>query len=124
LTKEIIMKSNVSAGVPLACATALLLTCVFGGSAIADEPVRTETVKFRDLNVNTPEGAQALYLRIHAAAKRVCSETDPTMIPAAIACTDRAERDAVEKLNLAQLTAYYKIKTKTGDYAQPLVAAR
>lgn len=119
------MKSNVKAGVPLACATAVLLTCVFSAcSAIADEPVRTEMVKFRDLNVNTPEGAQALYLRIHAAARRVCSETDPTMIPAEIACTDRAERNAVEKLNLAQLTAFYKIKTKAGGYAQPLVAAR
>lgn len=119
------MKSNVKPGIPLACATALWLTCVFGAcNALADEPVRTEMVKFRDLNVNTREGAQALYARIHAAAKRVCSETDPSRMPAEIACIDRAESNAVEKLNLAQLTAYYKMKTKTGDYAQPLVASR
>jgi UrcA family protein len=117
------MNSSIKTRIPLSIATAILLSCVWGApSAFADEPVRTERVKFHDLNVETPEGVQALYGRIHAAAKRVCSESDPVLRAAASACARKAEGDAIEKLNLSQLTAYYKIKT--GDRTQPLVAAR
>ena|ERR1700723_1972502 len=119
------MNSNIKTRIPFALATAMLLTCMWGASsAFADEEVRSERVKFQDLNVNTPEGVQALYGRIHGAAKRVCSESDPVMQAAENACARKAEGNAVEKLNLSQLTAYYEIKTKTGDHTQPLVAAR
>ena len=121
------MNSNIKTTIriPLALSTAMLLTCVWAGSsAFADEQVRSETVKFHDLNVETPDGVQALYGRIHAAAKRVCSDDDPVMRQAVAACARKAEGNAIEKLNLSQLTAYYKIKTKTGDHTQPLVAAR
>jgi UrcA family protein len=101
------------------------LTCIWGASsALADEEIRSEKVKFQDLNVNTPEGVQVLYSRIHGAAKRVCAESDPVLQPAENACAGKAEANAIEKLNLPQLTAYYKIKTKTGEHTQPLVAAR
>ena len=119
------MNSNIKTRIPLALATAILLTYVWGvSSAFADEEVRSERVKFHDLNVETPEGVQALYGRIHAAARRVCSESDPVLQAAESACAKKAEADAIEKLNLSQLTAYYKIKTKTGDHTQPLVAGR
>jgi UrcA family protein len=110
---------------PLAVAAALLLTCVGGASsAFGDEEVRSEKVKFQDLNVNTPEGVQALYTRIHTAAKRVCWDSDPVMRSAAGPCARAAEGNAIAKLNLPQLTAYYQIKTKTSGHSQPLVAAR
>jgi UrcA family protein len=119
------MNLNIKTRIPLALSTAMLLTCVWGGSsAFADEQLRSERVRFHDLNVSTPEGVEALYGRIHAAAKRVCSDSDPVMQPAVSACARKAEGNAIEKLNLSQLTAYYKIKTKTGDHTQPLVAAR
>jgi UrcA family protein len=119
------MNANTKTRIPLALATAMSLTCVWGASsAFADEQVRSERVKFQDLNVDTPEGVQALYGRIHAAAKRVCSESDPVLQAAQIVCARKAEGDAIGKLNLLQLTAYYKTKTKTGDHSQPLVAAR
>ena len=45
---------------PLALATALLLTCVWGASgAFADEEARSEKVKFQDLNVDTQEIGRA-----------------------------------------------------------------
>jgi UrcA family protein len=117
------MYSNIKT--PLAVATAVLLTCVWGvSSTFADEEVRSEKVKFQDLNVDTPEGVQALYTRIHTAAKRVCSENDPVMRLAAGPCARAAEGNAIAKLNLPQLTAYYQVKTKTGGHSQPLVAAR
>ena len=109
--------------IPRTLSTAMLLMCMcaFSG-AFADEPVRSEKVKFQDLNVDTPEGVQALYGRIHSAAARVCSDSDPILRMAAALCAKKAEGDAIQKLNLPQLTAYYRIKT--GDRTQPLVAAR
>jgi len=57
----------------LACSIALLLACVLAASnAVADDQLRSETVKFADLNVNTMAGAEALYRRIYGAARRVC----------------------------------------------------
>jgi UrcA family protein len=117
------MDSKIKTRISFALAAAMLLTYVGGASsAFADEQVRSERVKFQDLNVTTQEGVQALYGRIHAAAKRVCSETDPVLRSAEVSCARKAEANAIEKLNLSQLTAYYK--TKTGDHTQPLVAAR
>jgi UrcA family protein len=105
--------------------TALLLmcACAFSG-AFAGEQVRSERVKFQDLNIDTPEGVQALYGRIHSAALRVCSETDPILRQAAGACALKSEQDAIRKLDLPQLSAYYKVKTKRGEQAERLAAAR
>ena len=81
--------------------TAMLVACVLVGSnAIADEPLRSETVKFQDLNVGTPAGVEALYGRIHSAAKRVCSQTDPVLQSAEGACARKAEAGAIAKVNL------------------------
>jgi UrcA family protein len=119
------MNSNVriQKNSPCALSIAMLLTCVWVFSnASADEQVRSERVKFHDLNVQTPEGVQALYGRIHLAARRVCSESDPILREASTACARKAEANAIEKLSLPQLTAYYKMKR--GDNSQSLIAAR
>jgi UrcA family protein len=119
------MNTNVKTHLPLALTTALLLASLWGApGAFADEQVRSERVKFPDLNVDTPEGVQTLYSRIHSAAKHVCSESDPILRQAVNTCISKAEANAIEKLNLSQLTAYYKIKTKAGERVSPLVAAR
>src|SRR5215469_11754999 len=105
---------------PLAFSAAMLLACVWAVStAFAGEQLRSETVKFADLNVNTVEGVQALYGRIHAAAWRVCATTrsDPFYQVPARGCAKRAEAKAVGTLNLPALTAFYR--TKTGDHTQP-----
>ena len=119
------MNSNIKTPnrIALALSTAMLLTGVWAASnAFADEQVRSETVKFQDLNVNSPQGVQALYGRIHSAAKRVCSESDPILQLASAVCARKAEADAIEKLSLPQLTAYYK--NKNGDHTQSRIAAR
>jgi UrcA family protein len=106
----------------LVLSTAVLLASVWVvPGAFADEQVRTETVKFYDLKVDTPADARALYSRIHAAARRVCEDSDPTMRLAAIACVGGAEARAIQSLNLPQLTAYYR--EKTGNQS-PLIAKR
>lgn len=108
--------------VVLAFSAAMLLTCEVAASVYADNQVRTQTVRFQDLNVETPAGVQALYGRIHAAAERVCSESDPSRQIAADACAKRAEAEAVGNLGLIQLTAYYRMKT--GDGTDALTANR
>ncbi len=107
----------------VAFSIAMLLACaVLVSSAYADDQVRSETVKFADLNVNTPAGVEALYQRIHSAAKRVCSESGTLQQTAAGACARKAEADAIEKVSLSQLTAYFRMKT--GNHTQPLAANR
>jgi UrcA family protein len=106
----------------LACAAATLLACVLVVSkASAEEQLRSETVKFHDLDTSTPAGAEALYNRIHAAANRVCA--DPLgWQPTVRACAKKAEATAVGKVNQPLLTSYYR--TKTGDRTGPLTANR
>jgi UrcA family protein len=109
--------------VPFVFVTGALLAFAAVTSAHAnEEPVRSETVKFEDLNVGTPSGVQALYERIHRAARRVCSEPDALQQLAAKTCAQKAEARAIASVSLPQLTAYYQMKT--GDRSQPLIANR
>jgi len=109
--------------VPLVFATGMLLAfAAVTGAHASDEPVRSETVKFDDLNVGAASGVQALYDRIHRAARRVCSQPDPLQQIAAKVCTQKAEARAIATVSLPQLTAYYQMKT--GDHSQPLIANR
>jgi UrcA family protein len=106
----------------LASAAAVLLASVLVVSkASAGEELRSETVKFQDLNVSAPAGAEALYNRIHAAAKRVCEQSGAWQ-PTVIACVKKAEATAIGKVNEPSLTAYYR--TKTGDQTGSLTANR
>jgi UrcA family protein len=106
----------------LAHSAAMLLACVLVASnALADEQVRSETVKFQDLNVSSPAGVETLYSRIHSAARRVC--TPPEGWPAqlgASTCVRESEARAIAKVNLPLLTAYYE--KKTGDRTQTIAA--
>ena len=125
--KETIMNSSVkiASRTPLAFSAAMLLACVWAVStALAGERVRSETVKFSDLNVSTSEGVQALYGRIHAAAWRVCTypSADPVYQIGTRSCAKQAEGKAIDALNLPQLTAFYR--AKSGDQTQPLSANR
>src|SRR5579862_9217996 len=118
------MKSNVTTASrsALALTTAMLLAFAVVPGAHANEQPRSETVKFQDLNTDTPEGVQALYDRIHSAATRVCSESDALQQIAAKACARKAEARAVAQLSLPQLTAYFQMKT--GARVQQLTANR
>ncbi len=119
------MDSNGKTEMALATATALLLTSAgCASTAATDAGARWERVKFHDLDVDTMEGVQKLYGRIHTAAEHVCSESDPILRLAVNACINKAERAAVEKLNLSQLTAYYKNKSIPSDHSNPRVASR
>jgi UrcA family protein len=95
-----------------ACAAAVMsLLCTF---VVAIAFIPKETVKFQDLNIDSPAGAAILYQRLHAAARHVCFaewDKDPVKVQRAETCANEAESRAVSQLNVAALTAYYQIKS-------------
>ena len=118
------MKSNVKTiNRPiLAYAAAMWLACgLVASNAHAGDEVRSETVKFADLNLSSPEGVEALYGRIHAAARRVCDQ--PAGEQAGIrACMTKAESEAIGKVNVPLLTGFYQ--KRTGSHPQTITANR
>jgi UrcA family protein len=105
-----------------AYAIAMSLACALVASnAYADDQVRSETVKFADLNLGTPAGVEALYGRVHAAARRVC-EQPAGELAATRACMTKAESEAIGKVNVPLLTAFYQ--KKTGSNPQTITANR
>ena len=104
------------------CAVAMALACVWVASNThADEPVRSETVKFADLNLDTWAGVEALYTRIHAAAWRLC-EQPAGEEAATTTCMRRTESEAIGKVNVPLLTAFYQ--KKSGNHPQTITANR
>ena len=95
-----------------ACAAAgMSLMCIFG---VASAFVPKETVKFQDLNIDSPAGVAALYQRLHVAAQHVCYaewDRDPVKVQRAETCANEAEARAVSQLHIAGLTAYYQMNT-------------
>ncbi len=91
---------------------AIVVTLALGfavpAGAADDTEVRKIAVKFGDLNVSAPEGAAALYARIRAAARSVCSEPDdPWGRMRAARCVHKAIADAVTKVNQPALFVVY-----------------
>lgn len=77
--------------------------------AFAQEVTRTATeVRYSDLNLASPDGAQALKARVSRAAKRVCQvDSDRTLESAAQAraCTKVALAKAMPQVELALANA-------------------
>ena len=106
----------------LTYATAMWLACgLVAFDAHAGDGVRSETVRFADLNVGTPAGVEALYGRIHGAAGRVCQQPGGEL-EAIRTCVRRAESNAIGKVNAPLLTAFYQ--KKTGSNPQTIIASR
>ena len=117
------MKANVTAvnRSTVACASAMWLACVLLVSNAHAGDMRSETVKFGDLNLSTQSGVETLYRRIHAAAWRVCRQPAGELA-AARTCETKAESDAIGKVNAPLLTAFYQ--QKTGGHPQTITANR
>jgi len=105
----------------VAYAAALWLACGLAMSSAQAGDSRSETVKFADLNLSSQAGVEALYGRIHAAARRVC-EQPAGELTAASKCMAKAESDAIGKVNVPLLTAFYQ--KKTGTPPQTITANR
>jgi UrcA family protein len=91
------------------------ISCVMGTAALGTalstsvqaEDAPHKTVRFKDLDITTPDGAKVLYSRIRAAARDVCDESiarDPILAAAIKACIDKAVDKAVKDVNAPMLT--------------------
>jgi UrcA family protein len=91
------------------------ISCIMGTAALGTvlstsvqaEEVPTKTVRFKDLDITTSDGAKALYSRIRAAARDVCelsTGTDPILRPAIKGCIEKAVDKAVKDVNAPMLT--------------------
>lgn len=93
---------------------------IVGNAAQAGEWVDTpphKVVSFKDLNLNSPEGAAVLYQRIKSAAHEVCETADRydlSGFKAQICIRDAVSR-AVAQVNRPMLTSLYQAKTGKSD---------
>lgn len=74
---------------------------------------RSVKVLVRDLDLRTPQGVAALYLRLRNAARSVCGYTDSRLLEEKVArntCVDAAIGNAVDQVGSANLTNYYLAK--------------
>lgn len=91
--------------------------------AFADTADRAEVVKYADLDLSTPTGAEALYARLKVASWRVCRDTVsngglPGMIERSNCVTETLNL-AVQDVNRPTLTALHQ-----GKPALDLTASR
>ncbi len=82
------------------------------GSALAQQPTEPDSKKvtFGDLDVDSPEGAKMLYLRLRNAAREVCSPLESRELSRMIAwqaCVSGALSSAVAQVNKPKVTALH-----------------
>jgi UrcA family protein len=102
-----IIRTKLYAAICCAVGTASMGALCTAAQATEQDPP-SKTVKFTDLNIQTPEGASVLYQRIRVAARDVCElsfGSDPVFTLAEGACIDAAIDKAVKKVNAPYLTA-------------------
>jgi UrcA family protein len=81
-----------------------------------DDPPH-KVVSFKDLNLDTPEGAAVLYRRITSAANEVCGNPDRydlSQLGLQICIKDAVSR-AIAEVNRPMLTSLYQAKTGKAD---------
>jgi UrcA family protein len=117
------MTMNTQNRIRIALGAAALMAAVTTGATAAELP--KVHVKYQDLNLNTPAGAEALYRRILTAADEVCAipgTRDLAMRGATKACAAHAMANAVAQVNNPQLT--HVDQAKVAGTAVTRLAAR
>jgi UrcA family protein len=87
-----------------------LLSLIAMGAVHADEVSRV-SVKYGDLNLNSPQGAATMYQRLAQAAHSACKTLDPADHSVRLtllyqACVQQAVSGAVSELNRPLVTQY------------------
>jgi UrcA family protein len=94
---------------------ALSSTAASAAAAAEINPVGSLAVNFKDLDLSTQKGADALYRRIRRAAADVCwldTGADDAAKTVVYLCIRRAMTSAVIKINKPALFAVYNAKNK------------
>jgi len=89
-------------------------------NAAVPADLRSETVRFDDLNLASQAGVQALYVRIRSAAREVCGPGASTGLGVSAAlltnCVSASLHDAVLKVKNPALTAYYSDRLRASAF--------
>jgi UrcA family protein len=102
---------------------AVLAACMLAGSlgvaaaAAPADDVPTVVVRYGDLDLSTPEGAQTLYKRISSAARQVCPAGDPRTLVRfdyGRRCRAAAIARAVSSVHSSQLAALHAERVRRG----------
>lgn len=100
--------------IALLTATAGIGVATMGAASamLPDTVTHKEIVHFGDLNLNTSQGAERLYLRLDRAARTVCGESDLDELSLQLwrsqrSCEQKAVGNAVTQLNRPKLTAVF-----------------
>jgi UrcA family protein len=113
--------------VVLAAVSTTLLAGVTQAAGFGDTAAK-QMVTYKDLNLNSHEGNQALYRRIQLAANKVCGDVgvrDLAGMNVKKACVDRAISQAVAEVNSPMLTKVYLGKTgEPGQQPLPVAELR
>lgn len=89
--------------------SSLLLT-ELSAAAVDDDAALSVTVRYHDLNLNSPEGVASLYGRIRRAADEVCHTLKTRELARESFwndCVNHAVADAVKAVHNAPLSAYH-----------------
>jgi UrcA family protein len=90
-----------------------LLFAESGMAVTPGDEAPSVTVRYHDLNLNSPEGAAALYRRIQTAADDVCKQAEGPQVVNRIFwnewndCVAQAVANAVKAVHNEKLSAYY-----------------
>ena len=113
--------------VMLAAVSTTMLAGVTHAAGFGDTPAK-QMVTYKDSNLNSEAGTQALYRRIQRAANKVCGEADVRDLAGMNvrkACRDRAISEAVAAVNSPMLTKVYLAKTaEPGQQSLPAAQLR
>ena len=108
----------------LAGVAAIAILASAGAPSLADAAVqsdlRSETVRFDDINLGSEAGVQALYVRIRSAAREVCAPAALTGLGVSAAvrrdCVGASLHEAVLKVKNPALTAYYTDRLRASAF--------
>jgi UrcA family protein len=91
-------------------------------ATMAVEPPPTVTVRYDDLNLNSPKGVARLYTRIQNAATEVCKSVEGPQTarrlfwPAWNECFHRGIANAVQDVHNDKLSAYHEERSRGWHY--------
>lgn len=108
--------------------TAVLAAGLFASVGVAATSAAGSSggvVRYGDLNLERPEGIEALYRRVNGAAEQVCGRMqslDLVWMTEWKKCVTGAVSGAAEKINIPAFTAY--TNARIGHKSGPLLAAR
>jgi UrcA family protein len=101
-----------------------LLFADSGMAATRTDEAPSVTVRYYDLNLNSPEGIASLYRRIHGAAVDVCESSEGPQVVNRIfwrgwnKCVAQAVENAVNTVHNDKLSAYYGERNRGRTYAR------